>query len=73
MSKYKNFFIFKLFIILIFILIPSFNSAKEILIYADSISYDNEENIIAKGNAKIFQDDKLILSDLIIGFKISKS
>ena len=66
MSKYKNFLFLKLFLVLIFILIPSFNNAKEILIYADSISYDNEENIIARGNAKIFQDDKLILSDLII-------
>ena len=70
MSKYKNFFILKLFIMLICILIPSFNSAKEILIYADSISYDDDENIIARGNAKIFQDDKLILSDLIIINKI---
>ena len=66
MSKYKNLFIINFFLILIFNVIPSFNNAKEILIYADSISYDNEENIIARGNAKIFQDDKLILSDLII-------
>jgi len=36
------------------------------LIYADTISYDENDNIIAKGKAKIFQDDKLILSDLII-------
>ena len=70
MIKYKYFFILKIFLVLTFILIPSFNNAKEILIYADSISYDNEENIIAKGNAKIFQDDKLILSDLIIMNKI---
>ena len=70
MSKYKSFFNPKFFLVLIFILFPSFNNAKEILIYADSISYDNEENIIAKGNAKIFQDDKLILSDLIIINKI---
>ena len=46
--------------------IPSFNNAKEILIYADSISYDKDENIIAKGNAKIFQKNEFILSDLII-------
>ena len=70
MSKYKIFLILELFFVLIFILIPSFNYAKEILIYADSITYDNEENIIAKGNAKIFQDDKLILSDLIIINKV---
>ena len=55
---------------MIFILIPNFNNAKEILIYADSISYDNQENIIARGNAKIFRDDELILSDLIIMNKI---
>ena len=66
MSKYKNLYIFRFFLIWIFILIPSFNSANEILIYADSISYDDDENIIARGNAKIFQDNKLILSDLII-------
>jgi len=71
MSKYKNFFILNLFLVFIIILIPSFNSAKEILIYADSISYDDEENIIARGNAKIFQDDKLIISDLIIINKIN--
>ena len=70
MNKYKNFFIIKLFLVLIFILIPNFNNAKEILIYADSISYDNQENIIARGNAKIFRDDELILSDLIIINKV---
>ena len=63
-----NFFIYVLF----FSFIPNFNSAKEILIYADSISYDEEENIIAKGNAKIFQENKLILSDLIIVNKVDK-
>ena len=51
---------------------PNLNSAKEILIYADSISYDEENNIVAKGNAKIFQDNKLILSDLIIINKDNK-
>ncbi len=64
MIKYKNFFTLKI------LLIPNPNNAKEILIYADNISYDEEKNIIAKGNAKIFQDDKLILSDLIIINKI---
>ena len=52
--------------------IPNYNSAKEILIYADSISYDNNENIIARGNAKIFQNNKLILSDLIIVNRINQ-
>ncbi len=57
----KNFFF-----ILIILIIPNYNNAKEILIYADSISYDEDENIIAKGNAKIVQMNKLIYSDLII-------
>ena len=48
------------------ILFTKFNSAKEVLIYADSINYDNEENIIAKGNAKIFFENQFIISDLII-------
>ncbi len=65
MIKNKN-FIFINIILFIFLFIPSFNYAKEILIYADNISYDNEENIIARGNAKIFQDNQLIVSDLII-------
>ena len=63
-SPILSIFMFSLVIFLL--LVPSFNNAKEILIYADSISYDDEQNIIAKGNAKIFQDDKLILSQLII-------
>ncbi len=55
-----------LILLFIFLILPNFNDAKEILIYADTISYDEDQNIIAKGNAKIFQDNKLILSDLII-------
>ena len=56
----------KFFFILIILIIPNYNSAKEILIYADSISYDEDENIIARGNAKILQMNKFIYSDLII-------
>ena len=56
----------KLIIIFILLITPNLNSAKEILIYADDISYDEEENIVARGNAKIFQDDQLIISELII-------
>ncbi len=51
---------------LILIIFPNINSAREILIYADNISYDNEENIIARGNAKIAQENQIIISDLII-------
>ena len=61
------------FILIIFIsIIPSFNNASEILIYADNISYDEDENIIAKGNAKILKDNQLIVSDLIIYEKKQK-
>tara|TARA_B100000989_G_scaffold92097_1_gene66632 strand:+ start:759 stop:3005 length:2247 start_codon:yes stop_codon:yes gene_type:complete len=66
MNKTKNLPLFKIILISLLILVPNLNSAKEILIYADTISYDENDNIIAKGKAKIFQDDKLILSDLII-------
>ncbi len=69
MSKFTNISIVKIlvsFLIFFILIIPKFNDAKEILIYADSISYDEEQNIIARGNAKIFQKNKLIFSDLII-------
>ena len=58
--------IFFIFFLIVFLMKPNFNLAKEILIYADSISYDEKENIIARGNAKILQNNKLIFSDLII-------
>ena len=52
MNKINNLIFLRLYLILLFILVPNFNSAKELLIYADSISYDQDNNIIAKGNAK---------------------
>ncbi len=64
-KRIKKDFLFHVLIILILI-VPNINSANEILIYADSITYDKDENLIAKGNAKIFQDNQLITSDLII-------
>ncbi len=72
MNKNINFFYLRLLLVSFLIFIPNFNDAKEILIYADSISYDDEENIIAKGNAKIFQKNKLIISDLIIYNKLDE-
>ena len=72
MNKKLNYFFLKKLIIFLVILFPTFNYAKEILIYADSITYDENENIIAKGNAKIFQKNKLIISDLIIYNKLEK-
>ncbi len=66
MNKSDSFKFFRFILISLILLFPNLNSAKEILIYADSISYDEDKNIIAKGNAKIIQEDKLIVSDLII-------
>ncbi len=62
----------KFTIIVFFLIFPNFNDAKEILIYADNISYDDNENIIARGNAKIFQKNKIIISDLIIYNKLDE-
>ena len=62
----------KYFFIIFFIFTPNLNKANEILIYADSISYDENDNIIARGNAKIFQSDNLIISDLIIYNKLDE-
>ena len=61
MNKIYLFFIF--FLILI---VNTQHSAKEILIYADSIDYDSQNNIVGKGNAKIISENELIMSDLII-------
>jgi len=45
--------------------------AREMLIYADNIAYDNKENIIAKGKAKILYKNQIISSNLIIYSKIN--
>jgi len=58
--------IYNILICFIILLIPNFNNAKEILIYADDISYDEDKNIIARGKAKILQGEQLIISELII-------
>ncbi len=62
--KFMKIIILNLFLFLIFF--PNFNDAKEILIYADNISYDKDKNIIARGNAKIFKNNQFITSNLII-------
>ncbi len=56
----------KILCFLLLFLIPNINDAKEVLLYADNISYDENKNIIAKGNAKIFYQNQFIISDLII-------
>ena len=63
-----------LIIFIIFLLIFTFTNkqfAREMMIYADNISYDNKENIIAKGKAKIFYNNQIITSNLIIYSKIN--
>ena len=72
MNKYLIKKRIKIFIIFFILFLPNFNKAEEILIYADSITYDENENIIAKGNAKIFQKNKLVVSELIIYNKIEE-
>jgi lipopolysaccharide assembly outer membrane protein LptD (OstA) len=57
---------FHTLILLFFCLITNQQYANEILIYADNISYDKENNIIAKGKAKILYENNIISSDLII-------
>ncbi len=74
MIKYKfniNFIYFLLFLLITFF---SFNSqnASEILIYADEIFYDKNENLIGKGRAKILYQNQIITSELIIYNKVSK-
>ena len=53
-----------------FIFIVSFSTtlqnAKETLIYADSITYDKDKNLIAKGNVKIISNKDIIRSELVI-------
>ena len=58
--------IFKIAIFLIILFFANLQNAEEILIYADNIDYDSEKNIIAKGNAKIISENRIIISDLII-------
>ena len=49
-----------------FLLLTNQQNAKEILIYADQITYDQKNNIIAKGKAKILYENQIISSNLII-------
>ncbi len=58
--------LFYLSFILFLFLITNQQNAKEILIYADQITYDQKNNIIAKGKAKILYANNIISSNLII-------
>ena len=71
-NKFYNYS--KVILIFVFLLFITNNQyAAEILIYADKISYDKDENIIARGKAKIIHENKLISSYLIIYSKIDGS
>ncbi len=61
----KNYFL-KIFYLVFFLLITNQQNANEILIYADQITYDQKNNIIAKGKAKILYKNNIISSNLII-------
>ena len=56
----------KIFFLIFVIIKTNLLTAKETLIYADSIQYDDDENVIAKGNAKIISDNQILISDLVI-------
>ena len=55
-----------LFVFFIIVNATSVQYAKELLIYADFIDYDSEENLIAKGNVKIISKKEILTSDLVI-------
>ena len=61
----KKYFTY-LSVILSLLLITNQQNAKEILIFADQITYDQKNNIIAKGKAKILYQNNIISSNLII-------
>ena len=61
----KNYLITYFFFLLL-LFYTNIQNASEILIYADDISYDNKQNLIAKGKAKILYNNKIITSELII-------
>ena len=66
----NNYFKYLLFFLVLFI--TTQHSAREILIYADSINYDSESNMIGKGNVKIISENRIISSNLVIVNEITK-
>ena len=61
-----------IFLIINILFFNGYQNAKEVLIYADNISYDEKENLIAKGNVKIISENRIIQSNLIIYNKIKE-
>ena len=52
--------------LLIFLFFTIINSANEVEIFADSIEYDSDDNITAKGNVKIIDGDEILTSSIVI-------
>ena len=48
------------------IILTTNQSAKELLIYADTIDYDSKKTLIAKGNVKLISGNEIITSSLVI-------
>ena len=69
-NKIKNFV--SIFFSLIILFYTNTQYASEVIIYADNIDYDSQKNVIAKGNAKIIQNNEILTSDLIIFNKENK-
>ena len=65
-NKFTKKIFFYISFILFFFLLTNQQNAKEILIFADQITYDQKNNIIAKGKAKILHENNIISSNLII-------
>tara|TARA_Y100000590_G_C15740221_1_gene1020022 strand:+ start:1135 stop:3357 length:2223 start_codon:yes stop_codon:yes gene_type:complete len=57
--------IFLIFIFLFNIFYTSTHLANEVEIYADSIDYDADGNIVAKGNVKIIDGENILTSSII--------
>ena len=68
----KNTISFFIYILIIILPINSQN-ANEILIYADEIFYDKDNNLIGKGKAKIIYENQILNSELIIYNKTLKT
>ena len=65
-NKLLKKYFYYLFFIIFFSLITNQQNANEILIFADQITYDQKNNIIGKGKAKILYKNQIISSNLII-------
>ena len=58
--------IFYIILSIFLICYSSTHSANEIEIYADSIDYDANGNILAKGNVKIIDDNEILTSSIVV-------